>query len=116
MSIITTFLSFFSCKSKEEKYLENHKVILYGTKEFDKFESIANIKLDKAVDIQIEFAKKNHEDPKSIFFIIDDYYVFSMQYNEKTPYVSINGIWVNVNNGDVKHLTESDITLRRYYK
>lgn len=37
MLIFSSILSLLGCKSKEEKFLENHKVILYDTKEAELF-------------------------------------------------------------------------------
>lgn len=45
MLIFSSILSLLGCKSKEEKFLENHKVILYDTKEAELFinNSVINV-------------------------------------------------------------------------
>ena len=78
---IVTFSSIFSllgCKSEEEKFLENHKVIPYDTKEAELFINNSVIKPMEASKIQREFALKNNRHPEMhTFFIVDNYYVFT---------------------------------------
>ena len=84
---IVTFSSIFSllgCKSEEEKFLENHKVILYDTKEAELFINNSVIKPMEASKIQREFALKNNRHPEMhTFFIVDNYYVFTSYFLPK---------------------------------
>ncbi|MDY3353204.1 hypothetical protein PG661_04085 [Riemerella anatipestifer] len=92
--------------------MKNHKIILYNTDEFKKFESNSVIKLEEAWDIQKKVAIKRNKNPKNwLFFVIDDNYVFTSIFQPKIPEASIGGIWINSKTGEVKEVN-SDICLR----
>ena len=106
--------SVLGCKSKEEKFLENHKVILYETKEAELFINNSVIKPMEASKIQEEFALKNNKAPEMYtFFIVDNYYVFTSYFQPKIPNASIKGIWVDATTGKAKYVLE-DIRIRAY--
>ena len=114
MSILTGILTLLGCKSNEEKFIENHKVIVYKTPEYFEFEKSAKFKIDEAWKLQKEFSKKNNETPENwLFFIIDGNYVFSSNIQPQIPQVSVNGLWVNSKSGEVKKVQLGDFL--RYY-
>ena len=113
---IIAFLLFtlLGCKSNEEKFIENHKVIVYNTSEYLEFEKNAKFKIDEAWKLQKEFSKNNNEIPENwLFFIIDGNYVFSSNIQPQIPQVSVNGLWVNSKSGEVKKVQLGDFL--RYY-
>ncbi|MGX5687144.1 hypothetical protein ACWKWW_21555 [Chryseobacterium cucumeris] len=111
---ICSLFSLLGCKSKEQKFLDNHKVILYETKEAEDFINTANIKPDEAKQIQAAFAIKNNKKPESYsFFIIDNNYVFTSYFHPKVPEASTSGIWVDSKTGIAKYI-ETGIWLRAY--
>ena len=114
MLIFSSILSLLGCKSKEEKFLENHKVILYDTKEAELFINNSVIKPMEASKLQEEFALKNNKAPEMYtFFIVDNYYVFTSYFQPKIPNASIKGIWVDATTGKAKYVLE-DIRIRAY--
>ena len=87
-------------------------VIAYNTPEFKEYVQNAPISLDKAWKIQLEYMKKHSENDFAynfyasnvlLFFIVDDYYVFTMGHinNKKLENISLSGIWVNTKTGEV---------------
>ena len=107
LSIFTSILSLVGCKTEEEKYFKEHKVIFYQTKEFDEFELKSKIKIKEAFDIQTKFANDNKTRPEiCLYFIIDGFYVFSSFTNLKTPVASTRGIWVDSKTGKSKYVKE----------
>ncbi len=112
-----SFLTFIGCKTKEEKFLDKHNVILCYT--FDKkeiiqdkaleFEKTSKIKFKGASDIYIKFLEDKKEIKKSsnekIIYpklIIDDNYVYSFN-NLKTLDIAVFGVWINSKNGKITH-------------
>ncbi|KIC03692.1 hypothetical protein OA88_02775 [Flavobacterium sp. JRM] len=133
--VLSSILTFFGCKSKEEKFLQEHKVILCCnsryfpenrlTKEAIEFEKKQNISFDKASSIYLNFTDKKKVKDDSIksktilpSLIIDKYYVYSFK-NIKMLKVAVFGIWVNADTGEVINgkdkiwLYEDDI-LKKY--
>ncbi|MCP1299506.1 hypothetical protein NK356_10030 [Chryseobacterium sp. S0630] len=111
---ICSLFSLLGCKSKEQKFLDNHKVILYETKEAGDFINTANIKPDEAKQIQAAFAIKNNKKPESYnLFIIDNNYVFTSYFHPKVPEASTSGIWIDAKTGNAKYM-ETGIWLRAY--
>ncbi len=111
MSIFTTLLTLFGCKSKEESFLQKNIVIYYGTKEFEEFEKKSNVKLVKAWQIQKEYLEKNNQLSENwLFFVINDSYVFNSAVNPKEAKVFLKGLWVDSKTGEVK-LSDSKIRL-----
>lgn len=114
MTLICSLLSLLGCKSKEQKFLDNHKVILYNANEAGDFINNANIKPEDAKQIQADFAIKNNKQPESYnFFIIDNNYVFTSYFHPKVPEASTSGIWVDSETGIAKYM-ETGIWLRAY--
>ena len=114
MLIFSWVLSLLGFKSEEEKFLENHKVILYDTKEAELFINNSVIKPMEASKIQREFTLKNNRHPEMhTFFIVDNYYVFTSYFLPKIPNASIKGIWVDATTGKAKYVLE-DIRIRAY--
>ena len=114
MSIFTSVLSLIGCKTDEEKYLKEHNVIFYQTKEFKLFEENSKIKLKDAFELQTKFANSNKTKPEvCLYFILDDNYVFSSFTNLKIPVASTRGIWVNSKTGEAKYMKD-EIFLKAY--
>lgn len=108
MTILSSLLTLINCKSKEEKFFEEHKVIHYNTEEAKEFINNAKIKPDQAKKIQANFAFKNNKNPEAYsFFIIDNYYAFTSQILPKRPKASVSGIWVNATTGEAKYVKEN---------
>ncbi len=115
MSIITSFLIFLGCKTEEEKFLEKHRVLFYDTPEYIEFEKDATIKIDSAWKMQKDFSKKNNQIPENwLFFVIDENYVFTSNFQPKIPQASVNGLWVNSKTGKIKRIQLGNFL--RYYK
>ena len=115
--ILITFLTFFSCKSKEEKYLKDHKVILCYTLNDDKniidqaleFEKNSKIKFKDASNIYIDYLREKKEIKETNYdkiiypkLIIDGNYVYSF-INMKTLDIAVFGLWINSENGEISH-------------
>lgn len=62
--------------------------------------------MDKAWELQIKYYIDNSEEETGapLFFIIDNYYVFSPYRNAKIPEVRLEGICVNSNTGERKYI------------
>ena len=101
------------CNDIKEKKMN---VIYHGTKEFDSFVKQVPISLNKAYELSNEFYKNNKGESKehffSLYFIVNDYYVFSPYVNLKIPNTNITGIWVDSKTGEVKYI-ENDTEFRR---
>lgn len=106
--IILLISTLVSCTKGEEKM----KIIPYGTTEFEKFVKNVPVSLDKAWKIQLDFIKKNttdefaykiYEGNVRLFFIVDDYYVFSIGHlnNKMLEGYFLSGTWVNTKTGEV---------------
>lgn len=94
---IIFIINIFSCKTKTDKM----KIIAYDTKEFNFFEKKALIKKEKAWELHLNYYKsQNKEFFGTLFFVIDDNYVFSTNYNPKIPEVSLTGVYVNSETGE----------------
>lgn len=112
--LIFTLLFFLGCKSKEQKFLDNHKVILYHTKEATDFINTAKIKPEEAKIIQVNFAIKNNKKSGLYnFFIIDGNYIFTSYFHPKIPEASTNGIWVDATTGNTRSVN-TGIWLKAY--
>lgn len=101
------FITLISCTNMSNKdNLEQLNIIHYGTEAFKNFENNAPIKKEKAREICISFCdqKKIIGGNSPLFFIINGSYVFSPYYNSKIPEVTLTGIWVNANTGEVKFI------------
>lgn len=106
--IILTVLMLASCNNREDKM----KIITYGTVEFEQFAANAPISLDEAWELQLKYARKTYTDDFTyklhkgnvlLFFIVDEYYVFTTKHinNKFIEGYYLSGIWVNSKNGDV---------------
>jgi len=94
-----SILSLFGC-NPEKKFKEEHEIIYYNTNEFRVFETKANIRMMEAHRIMKEFADKNKMSYKpDLFFVIDDYYAFTILTNPKIPKAFTGGIWINSKTG-----------------
>ena len=117
--ILLSFLfCFFSCKTKQEKFMANHHVLKAKTKEFEKFILASKIKPDEARELMNTYIIDNNLGSNvggSIYFILDGHYTFTSNTVPKIPSSFTGGIWVNANNGDVKHVKEG-VHLRAFYK
>lgn len=95
---------------------KNMNVIYYGTDEFKKYAKDAIIKPKEAYKLSNIFYKNNNGENKNhsfpIYFIINDFYIFSPDVNLKNPKSTISGIWVNSQTGKTKYVKD-DIELRR---
>ncbi|MFP3598802.1 hypothetical protein [Chryseobacterium sp. SIMBA_029] len=108
------YLFLIGCKGKKQEFLDNHKVILYHTKEAENFINTAKIKPKEAKIIQANFAIKNNEKPEMYnFFIIDGNYIFTSYFQPKIPEASTNGIWVNATTGSARRVNP-EISLKAY--
>jgi hypothetical protein len=115
MTTLTAILTFFGCKTKEEKYLEKHKVLFCKTDEFELFIATAKIKPKEANELMIDFAnKKNLVIEASMYFIIDDYYTFTNYVHPKIPEAYTGSIWVHSKTGEVIQKKDG-IFLKTYY-
>ncbi|MCP4971860.1 MAG: hypothetical protein GY932_14845 [Arcobacter sp.] len=92
------------------------EMIAYGTEEFDEFIKDAPVSLEKAYNLSNSFYKKNEGKGKEhnfpLYFIINDYYVFSPYVNLKVPNTKITGIWVNSKTEETKYI-ENNTEFRR---
>lgn len=114
MSTFTTILAFMGCKTKEEKFLIEHKVIFCKTIEFDEFVENAKIKPIEARKLMIDFAKKDNQEIQSkMYFIVDGYYSFTNYVHPKIPEVYTGNIWVNNKTGETKKMNHG-IFIRAY--
>ncbi|WP_449387460.1 hypothetical protein [Chryseobacterium lineare] len=112
MSIFSTIFTLFGCKSKEEKFLQENKIIYYDSKEFEDFEKKANISIVEAWRIQKEYSKEKHQNPENwLFFIINDYYVFNSALTPKEAKAFVGGVWVDSKTGEAR-FKKSKIRLR----
>ncbi len=108
MTILGMGFLFIGCKSDNQKFLENHRVILYHTNEANSFIKKAKIKPSEAKKIQANFAFKNNNKPEMYsFFIIDNYYVFTSYFQPKIPNASVKGIWVDAFTGEAKYVKKN---------
>lgn len=114
--IILSLISILSCKSEEAAFLEHNKVLFCKTTEFEKFVDSAIIKPEKAKKLMIDYAKQNNL-PVSIhlYFIVNEFYVFTNYVHPKIPETSTKGIWVHANTGEVKE-NKNGIFLKAYNK
>lgn len=100
MSIFTTLSTLIGCKSNEEKFLQENKVIYYGTKEFEDFEKKSNVNLSEAWKIQKEYSKINHQVPENwLFFIVNEDYIFNSALSPMERKSFLGGCWVNSKTG-----------------
>jgi hypothetical protein len=114
MTILSTILSFFGCKTKEEKYLEKHQVLFCKTDTFEAFVEKAEIKPDIAKNLMIDYTNKNNLPPSAyLYFIIDGYYAFTNYIHPKIPEAYTGNIWVNSKTGEIK-LIEKGVFLKAY--
>jgi hypothetical protein len=114
MTILSTILSFFGCKTKEEKFLEKHQVLFCKTDAFESFIEKAEIKPDIAKNLMIDYTNKNNLPPSAyLYFIIDGYYAFTNYTHPKIPEAHTGNIWVNSKTGEIKHI-EDGAFLRAY--
>jgi len=98
------FMNIFSCKSK----IDEMEIIAYDTNEFEQFEKNATIKKEKAWELQLNyFQEKNKEISGTLFFIVDNNYLFSTSYNPKIPEASLTGLYVNSETGETFFLENS---------
>lgn len=112
LSIFTTILTLFRCKNKEERFLQENKIIYYGSKEFKDFEKKADISIGEAWRIQKEYSKEKHQNQENwLFFIINNYYVFNSALIPKEAKVFLGGVWVNSKTGEAK-FNKSKIKLK----
>ena len=106
--IILMILTLISCTKGDDKM----EIIAYGTPEFEEFIKNAPISLNEAWDIQLDFVKKNatsefaygiYKGNVLLFFIVDNYYVFSMGHmnNKMVEGYFLSGTWVNTQTGEV---------------
>ncbi|MFV0305823.1 MAG: hypothetical protein ACK5IC_10130 [Moheibacter sp.] len=103
MSIFTSLFALIGCKSKEEKFLQENRVIYYGTKEFEDFEKNSIIKIDRAWEIQKMYSKEHHQIPKNwLFFVVNEDYVFNSVLSPKEKKSFLGGVWVNSKTGEAK--------------
>ncbi|MBI9059800.1 MAG: hypothetical protein JEZ01_18695 [Labilibaculum sp.] len=116
MGIIISILTFLGCKSKEEKFLENNKVLFCKTEEFESFIKKSRVTPEKAWDLMVEYTEKeNVQQPHLFYFIIDGHYVFTNYVHLKIPDAYTGGIWVNSENGKVKEVKDG-VFIKAYYK
>lgn len=110
-----SILTLFGCKTKEEIYLNKHKVIFANTKEFDAYINTAIIKPIDAKKLMLDYVNNNSLQPESsLFFIIDDYYTFTNYFHPKIPEAYTGKIWISSKTGEVK-LMPDGLYLRAYY-
>ncbi|TWP27982.1 hypothetical protein ETU08_09705 [Apibacter muscae] len=115
MSILTLLLSIMGC-NREKQYLKNHKVIYYGTSEFNIFENNVQINKKEAYKLGLAYAKKNDlVMGNNLFFVIDNYYAFTNHYIPKMPAASTKGIWINANTGEVKYIKEGIMLRPKFF-
>lgn len=113
--ILSSILTFFGCKSKEKKFLEEHQVFFYNTNEYKEFEVGSKVKVKEALMIAYKFALEKNIHPMSqMFFVVDNQYVFTSYFHPKIPDASTHGIWVNATSGQAKYIKE-EIWLKAYY-
>jgi len=107
--ILLIVLTLVSYTQAEEKM----KIIPYGTTEFKEFVKNAPISLDEAWNLQLKYYEDKKEDKvgSPLFFIIDEYYVFSPYRNNKIPEVRLEGIWVDSKTGETKYI-QNNIKLK----
>ncbi len=116
MVILISIVNFLGCKSEEEKFLDNHEIVFCETDEFKNFIAEATIKPERAKEIMIDFARKNNvRPPHLLYFIIDEYYVFTSYVHLKIPEASTTGIWVHANTGKIKEV-KNGLFLKAYCK
>ncbi|MBE0393712.1 hypothetical protein [Flavobacterium sp. PL002] len=103
-NIIIILLIFISSCSPKINYIDGHKIIRYGTKEFENFEKNATIKKEEAWAIQKEITSK-HQVPVThwLFFIIDKKYIFTTSFSSKRE-TELKGISVDSDTGEVKNI------------
>ncbi|MCP4971783.1 MAG: hypothetical protein GY932_14460 [Arcobacter sp.] len=108
ITILLIVLTITSCTQGDDKM----KIIPYGTEEFQEFTKDAPISLDEAWKIQLNFMKKNTTDDLGyrlyknnvgMFFIVDNYYVFSIGHlnNKMLEGYFLSGVWVDTKTGEV---------------
>lgn len=118
--LLVTLVIFTSCDSKSDLKNEPIQIIAYGTDEFKDFmDSNPKIDLEKSWDLQLEYYKNNPRslDYKSyiasvtLFFIVDDNYVYTLNHMMKKVVKGklLEGVWVNANTGEVKYREETKI-------
>ena len=102
---ICSLLPFLGCKSKEQNFLDNHKIIHYSTKDVGDCIKNAEIKPEEAKQIQADFTIRNNKQSESYhFFILDNNYVFTSYFHPKVPESATNGIWVDSKTGIAKYM------------
>lgn len=107
-------MNFLGCKTKEEKFIEKHEVMLYNSVQYNNFIKNVKISINDALKIANNYSKNNNiENMDKMFFVIDKYYVFTCYFHAKIPDASTKGIWVDVNTGEVEY-HNSGIFLRAY--
>lgn len=99
-SIVLLIILISSCSPKIN-HIDGHKIIRYGTKEFENFEKNATIKKEEAWAIQKEITSK-HQVPVThwLFFIIDKKYIFTTSFSIKRE-TELKGISVDSETGEV---------------
>lgn len=106
----------FSCKSKEEKFLEKHQVFFCETEEFESFVKKAKIKPQQAWDLMSKYVEtKKIDKPHLLFFSVDGNYVFTRYFHPKIPNAYTGGIWVNSNTGKIQEV-EKGIFIEAFYQ
>lgn len=106
----------FNCSPKIN-YIDGHKIIRYGTKEFENFEKHATINKEEAWAIQKEVTNKEQVRVTYwLFFIIDKDYIFTAPINPEKMETELTGLSVNSETGAVKDLKSGiDIKYENVY-
>lgn len=112
--IILSIISILGCKSKEETFLKHNEVLFCKTIEFEKFVHNAIIKPEKAKKMMIHYTKENNlPTPIHLYFIVNEFYVFTNYVHPKIPETSTKGIWVHTSTGEIKE-NKKGIFLKAY--
>jgi hypothetical protein len=101
--LLFLLLFVFGCNPKMN-YINGHKIIRYGTTEFENFEKNAKIKKEEAWEMQKEITGKNQVlVTQWLFFVIDKNYIFTTIVSSKKRQTELTGISINSETGEIKH-------------
>ncbi len=85
-------------------------IIHYETKEF--MNKKPKIDLDKAWELHQKYHKRPlNKMVYSMYFIIDNYYVFSEYAKSKLMEASVEGLWIHSETGEVKYIKSDEIIM-----
>jgi len=105
---LISIFTFLGCQTAQEKFLKKHNVLYAKTNEFDEFITKAKIKPNDARRLVANYIHENNLKGLGgeLFFIIDGHYTYTIDIQPKLPAANTRGIWMNAENGNVKHVKE----------